>query len=52
MADCKTPIAVLLILLGITIPISAGAVTIEAARVHGEIPVNPSDVFWSNYGPT
>ena len=33
-------------------PISAAAATIEAVRVHGEIPVNPSDVFWSNYGPT
>ena len=52
MADWKTPIAVLLILLGMVIPISAGAATIEAVRVHGEIPVNPADVFWSNYGPT
>ncbi len=52
MADCKTLIAVLLVLWTLAAPISAGAATIEAARVHGEIPVNPSDVFWSNYGPT
>lgn len=52
MADCKTLIAVLLVLWTLTAPISAAAATIEAVRVHGEIPVNPSDVFWSNYGPT
>jgi hypothetical protein len=43
---------VLLVLWTLAAPISAGAATIEAVRVHGEIPVNPSDVFWSNYGPT
>ena len=52
MADCKTLIAVLLVLWTLAAPISAAAATIEAVRVHGEIPVNPSDVFWSNYGPT
>jgi DMSO reductase family type II enzyme heme b subunit len=43
---------VLLVLLGMVPPISVSAETIEAVRVHSEIPVNPSDVFWSNYGPT
>jgi len=33
------------------VSISAGAATIEAARIQEEIPINPSDVFWSNYGP-
>jgi len=51
-ADCKTLIAVLLVLWTMATPTSAGAATIEAVRVHGEIPINPSDVFWSNYGPT
>jgi len=51
-AHCKTFIAVLLILSGMVLPISASATTIEAVRVQGVIPVNPSDVFWSNYGPT
>jgi DMSO reductase family type II enzyme heme b subunit len=51
-AHCKTLIVVLLILLGMILPISASAATIEAVRVQGAIPVNPSDVFWSNYGPT
>ena len=52
MAHCKTLIVVLLILSGMILPISASAATIEAVRVQGAIPVNPSDVFWSNYGPT
>ncbi len=51
MAHRKTLILVLIVLSGMVVPISSGAVTIEAAQVHGEIPVNPSDVFWSNYGP-
>jgi DMSO reductase family type II enzyme heme b subunit len=33
-------------------PFSVSATTIEAVRVHSKIPVNPSHVFWSNYGPT
>ena len=33
-------------------PISANATVIEAVRVHSKIPVNPSDIFWSNNGPT
>jgi DMSO reductase family type II enzyme heme b subunit len=32
--------------------ISVSATTIEAVRVDSKIPVSPSDVFWSNYGPT
>jgi DMSO reductase family type II enzyme heme b subunit len=50
-ADCKTFIVVLLVLSGIVVPVSSSATTIEASRVREEIPVNPSDVFWSNYGP-
>ncbi len=52
MADCKLLRVAILVLLAMVPPISVSATTIEAARVHGEIPVNPSDVFWSNYGPT
>ena len=52
MTHCKTLIVVLLILSGMILPMSASAATIEAVRVQGAIPVNPSDVFWSNYGPT
>lgn len=33
-------------------PIAGNTATIEAVQVHGTIPVNPSSVFWSNYGPT
>lgn len=52
MADRKLLIVTLLVLLGMVPPISVSATTIEAVRVHSKIPVNPSDVFWSNYGPT
>ena len=52
MAHCKTLIAVLLVLSVMIPPVSASAATIEAVRVQGAIPVNPSDVFWTNYGPT
>jgi len=31
---------------------SAGAATIQALKVQGEIPTDPTDPFWSNYGPT
>ena len=31
---------------------SAGAATIQALKVKGEIPTDPTDPFWSNYGPT
>ncbi len=31
---------------------SAGAATIQALKVQGEIPIDPTDPFWSNYGPT
>jgi DMSO reductase family type II enzyme heme b subunit len=51
-ADRKLLIVALLVLLGMVPPISVSATTIEAVRVHSKIPVNPSDVFWSNYGPT
>ena len=52
MIDRKLLIAVLFVLMGMVPPISVSATTIEAVRVHSAIPVNPSDVFWSNYGPT
>lgn len=51
MADRKLLIVALYVLLGMALPISGSASTIEAVRVQGKIPVNPSDVFWSNYGP-
>ena len=31
---------------------SAGAATIQALKVQGDIPTDPTDPFWSNYGPT
>jgi len=31
---------------------SAGAASIQALKVKGEIPADPADPFWSNYGPT
>ena len=31
---------------------TAGAVTIKALKVKGDIPVDPIDAFWSQYGPT
>ena len=31
---------------------SAGAATIQALKVQGNIPSDPTDPFWSNYGPT
>lgn len=52
MADSKFLITLFLILCGWVAPVCSGATTLEAVRVHGVIPVNPSDVFWSNYGPT
>lgn len=52
MADRKLLIAALLALSGLAPPISVSATTIEAVRVHSKIPVDPSHVFWSNYGPT
>ncbi len=36
----------------IFLPLPSFAVTINAVKVDGEIPLDPSDVFWSNYGPT
>ena len=52
MSHCKTLIAVLLVFSLVTPPVFSSAATIEAVRVQGDIPVNPSDVFWTNYGPT
>ncbi|MEE8268709.1 MAG: ethylbenzene dehydrogenase-related protein [Nitrospinaceae bacterium] len=52
MAHRKLLTAALLVLLGMVPPISVSAATIEAVQVHSKIPVDPSDVFWSNYGPT
>lgn len=52
MADRKLLIAALLALSGMVPSISVSATTIEAVRVHSKIPVDPSHVFWSNYGPT
>lgn len=52
MADGKYFLAACLLVLGVAAPVPSGAETIEAVRVHGSIPVNPSDVFWSKYGPT
>jgi DMSO reductase family type II enzyme heme b subunit len=51
-ADRKLLTAALLALLGMVLPISVSATTIEVVRVHSKIPVDPSHVFWSNYGPT
>ena len=31
---------------------SAGAATVQALKVKGDIPSDPTDPFWSNYGPT
>ena len=31
---------------------SAGAATIQALKVQGDISTDPTDPFWSNYGPT
>ena len=31
---------------------AAGAATIQALKVKGDIPMDPTDPFWSNYGPT
>ncbi len=52
MTDGKTIIAVFLTLLGLSVPSPGFAEVIQAARVQGPIPINPTDVFWSNYGPT
>jgi DMSO reductase family type II enzyme heme b subunit len=35
-----------------TLASSAGAATVQALKVQGDIPVDPTDPFWSNYGPT
>jgi DMSO reductase family type II enzyme heme b subunit len=35
-----------------TLVSSAGAATIQALKVQGNIPTDPTDPFWSNYGPT
>jgi DMSO reductase family type II enzyme heme b subunit len=32
--------------------VNASAAEIKALKVHGEIPIDPTDPFWSNYGPT
>jgi len=37
--------------LGVSLAPSEGA-TLEVARVTGEIPIDPSDPFWSPHGPT
>ena len=52
MAHCKTLISTMAVLLGTLFIVPADAATIKAVRVQSAIPVNPSDVFWSNYGPT
>ena len=31
---------------------TAGATVIQALKVKGDIPTDPTDPFWSNYGPT
>ena len=31
---------------------NAGAANIQALKVQGDIPTDPTDPFWSNYGPT
>ena len=31
---------------------TAGATVIKALKVKGDIPLDPTDPFWSNYGPT
>jgi len=45
-------IMVVLVALVLGFTLSANAATIEALKVKGEIPVDPTDPFWSNYGPT
>jgi DMSO reductase family type II enzyme heme b subunit len=42
--------AVAILMLVFSLP--CGAATIHAVHVDGDISLNPSDVFWSNYGPT
>jgi DMSO reductase family type II enzyme heme b subunit len=38
-------------MVGMFVP-NAGAATINALKVTGEIPMDPTDPFWSQYGPT
>ncbi len=52
--NSKKPLAFILIvamLMGLCFS-SASATTITALKVKGEIPVDPTDPFWSQYGPT
>lgn len=49
----KKPILLALIIactLGMAL--TAGAATIKALSVQGDIPIDPTDPFWSQYGPT
>jgi len=51
----KKPIILALMLvfvLGMGLASTAGAATIQALKVSGDIPLDPTDPFWSNYGPT
>ncbi len=48
----KTVVFALIVAFVLGSAMVASAATIKALRVKGTIPVDPTDPFWSNYGPT
>jgi DMSO reductase family type II enzyme heme b subunit len=49
----KTAFYILMAALVMSLGVStAGATVIQALKVKGDIPTDPTDPFWSNYGPT
>lgn len=51
----KSKIAVALVCaaaLGMSVVSNASAAVIEALKITGNIPTDPGDAFWTNYGPT
>ena len=51
MVNVKIVSGVFLLVLGLG-PVPSGGATLEAVTVAGEIPIDPSDPFWSPHGPT
>lgn len=48
----KTLVCAIMLAFVLGLAASANAVVIQALKVSGDIPINPGDPFWSNYGPT
>ncbi|MFQ5672605.1 MAG: ethylbenzene dehydrogenase-related protein [Nitrospinales bacterium] len=48
----KTLVFAIMLAFVLGLAVSANATVIQALKVSGEIPLNPGDPFWSNYGPT